>query len=185
MLKKLFTLLTLSWAAGAMAQTPDSLKLEQLQEVVVTGYQTISRERATGAFGKVEGTHLAQPTANIGERLIGSVAGLAATTDAEGKFSVQVVQTDKIYNANFAKEGYKDVNLEGVDFANGNVVLQEPVVMEPDALTGVESMNAGKAVAGVKYYNVAGQASDKAFKGVNIVVTTYTDDTTRTVKVVK
>ena len=78
-----------------------------------------------------------------------------------------------------------DVNLEGVDFANGNVVLQEPVVMEPDALTGVESMNAGKAVAGVKYYNVAGQASDKAFKGVNIVVTTYTDGTTRTVKVVK
>ncbi len=37
MLKKLFTLLTLSWAAGAMAQTPDSLKLEQLQEVVVKG----------------------------------------------------------------------------------------------------------------------------------------------------
>lgn len=108
-----------------------------------------------------------------------------ATTDAEGKFTVEVVQTDKIYNANFAKEGYKDVNLEGVDFANGNVVLQEPVVMEPDALTGVESMNAGKAVAGVKYYNVAGQASDKAFKGVNIVVTTYTDGTTRTVKVVK
>ena len=62
----------------------------QLQEVVVTGYQTISRERATGAFGKVEGTHLAQPTANIGERLIGSVAGLAATTDAEGNIAFEI-----------------------------------------------------------------------------------------------
>ena len=108
-----------------------------------------------------------------------------ATTDAEGKFTVEVIQNDKLYNANFALEGYKDVNLEGIDFANGNVVLDEPVIMELDAVTGVESMNAGKAVAGVKYYNVAGQASDKAFKGVNIVVTTYTDGTTRTVKVVK
>ncbi len=107
-----------------------------------------------------------------------------ATTDAEGKFSVEVIQADKVYNANFTKEGYKDVDLEGVDFANGNVVLDEAVVMEPDHLTGVENLN-GKAVAGVKYYNVAGQASNKAFEGVNIVVTTYTDGTTRTVKVVK
>ncbi len=107
-----------------------------------------------------------------------------ATTDAQGAFSVQVVQTDKPYAANFAKEGYKDVNLEGVDFANGSVVLDEPVVMEPDQVTGVDSIS-GKAVAGVKYYNVAGQASNKAFDGVNIVVTTYTDGTTRTVKVVK
>ena len=108
-----------------------------------------------------------------------------ATTDAEGKFSVQVVQTDKTYTANFALDGYKDVNLEGVIFEGGSVALDEPIVMEKDSATGVESMNAGKTVAGVKYYNVAGQASDKAFKGVNIVVTTYTDGTTRTVKVVK
>lgn len=108
-----------------------------------------------------------------------------ATTDAEGKFEVQVVQADKLYDANFAKEGYKDVNVEGIDFANGSVVLGEPVVMEPDNVTGVNSLSAGKTIAGVKYYNVAGQAADKAFQGVNIVVTTYTDGTTTTVKVIK
>lgn len=49
----------------------------------------------------------------------------------------------------------------------------------------VENINAGKAVAGVKYYNVAGQAADSAFEGVNIVVTTYADGTQNVVKVVK
>ncbi|MBR6945589.1 MAG: TonB-dependent receptor plug domain-containing protein, partial [Prevotella sp.] len=61
-----------------------------LGDVMVTGYQTISRERATGAFGKVDADHLAQPTANIGERLVGSVAGLAATTDANGDIAFQI-----------------------------------------------------------------------------------------------
>ncbi len=66
---------------------PDKLALD---EVVVTGYQTISKERATGAFDKVDQKHLAQPTANIGERLIGTAAGLAATTDANGDVTFQV-----------------------------------------------------------------------------------------------
>ncbi len=51
-------------------------------------------------------------------------------------------------------------------------------------VTGIETIS-GKAVAGVRYYNVAGMASDKAFDGVNIVVTTYTDGTQRVAKVVK
>lgn len=118
----------------------------------------------------------------------GATAGSAvytATTDAEGKFEVNVVQNDKTYKANFAKDGYKDVNVEGLDFANGSIALDEPVVMELDDVTGVNGVNAGKTVASVKYYNVAGQAADKAFQGVNIVVTTYTDGTTSTVKVIK
>ena len=51
--------------------------------------------------------------------------------------------------------------------------------------TGVEDVQANKTVAGVKYVNLAGQMSDTAFSGVNIVVTTYTDGTTSTVKVIK
>ena len=49
----------------------------------------------------------------------------------------------------------------------------------------VENINAGKAVAGVKYYNVAGVAADEAFDGVNIVVTKYVDGTQSVAKVVK
>lgn len=107
-----------------------------------------------------------------------------ATTDAEGKFTVNVIQSDLRYNANFAKEGYKAVNVDGIDFANGNVTLDQPIVMELDSTTGVADIN-GKTIQSVKFYNVAGQAADKAFEGINIVVTTYTDGTTSTVKMVK
>ncbi len=51
-------------------------------------------------------------------------------------------------------------------------------------VTGVEDINA-KAVAGVKYYNLAGVESNKPFDGVNVVVTTYTDGTKAASKVIK
>lgn len=108
-----------------------------------------------------------------------------ATTDADGHFAVEVIQTDKLYNAEFTLQGYQPVNMEGIDFANGNVELTEDVIMLPDTSTGLSNLNAGKQVAGVKFYNVAGQASDRAFSGVNIMVVTYTDGTTSTAKVVK
>ena len=50
--------------------------------------------------------------------------------------------------------------------------------------TGINEMNAGKAVAGVRYFNVAGQEMSEA-NGLTIVVTTYTDGTTSASKVVK
>ena len=55
----------------------------------------------------------------------------------------------------------------------------------PGEDVAVDNIAAGKAVAGVKYYNVAGQAADKAFDGVNVVVTTYADGTQSVAKVVK
>ena len=77
--------------------------------------------------------------------------------------------------------------LKYTDYANNDFTNEEYVLF--DFPTGhhdaVENINAGKAVAGVKYYNVAGQAADSAFEGVNIVVTTYADGTQNVVKVVK
>ena len=62
-----------------------------------------------------------------------------------------------------------------------------PLVSAPSnqTPTAVEDVEATKTVAGVKYVNLAGQMSETAFSGVNIVVTTYTDGTTSTVKVIK
>ena len=42
-----------------------------------------------------------------------------------------------------------------------------------------------KTVAGVKYYNLAGIESDRPFEGVNIIVTTYTDGSRSSSKVLK
>ena len=52
------------------------------------------------------------------------------------------------------------------------------------AYTELEEMNAAKDVAGVRYFNMAGQEMQEA-NGVTIVVTTYTDGTTSAVKVIK
>ena len=53
-----------------------------------------------------------------------------------------------------------------------------------DIESGVNEMNADKAVASVRYFNVAGQEMAQP-SGMTIKVTTYTDGTTSAVKVVK
>ena len=49
---------------------------------------------------------------------------------------------------------------------------------------GVDELNADKTVAGVRYFNMAGQEMQEA-NGMTIVVTTYTDGTTSAVKVIR
>ena len=75
-----------------------------------------------------------------------------------------------------------------------NVLLVTPTTegyLAGDALTrlhdesGVEQVNADKVIASVRYINVAGQQSEEPFDGLNIIVTTYTDGTSTTTKVVK
>ncbi len=51
-------------------------------------------------------------------------------------------------------------------------------------ITDIDTLDA-REVAGVKYYNVAGIESDQPFKGVNIVVTRYTDGSVVTKKVIR
>ena len=55
----------------------------------------------------------------------------------------------------------------------------------PDVQTAVTDVRNAGEVAGVKYVNVAGQVAATPWQGVNIVVTRYTDGSTRTTKVVK
>ena len=51
--------------------------------------------------------------------------------------------------------------------------------------SGINEVIGHKEVASVRYVNVAGQESETPFDGVNIIVTTYTDGTTTTAKVIK
>ena len=78
------------------------------------------------------------------------------------------------YTITLAKEESK-APVEGVKI----VVKQNNLT--PTAVTDVNS----KAVAGVKYVNIAGMESNVPFDGVNIVVTTYTDGTKAAAKVIK
>lgn len=62
-------------------------KVSQLADVNVmvnTGFQTISKERATGAFAIIAKEQLEKPTTNIAQRLIGTTAGMQAKLDVDG-----------------------------------------------------------------------------------------------------
>ena len=51
--------------------------------------------------------------------------------------------------------------------------------------TGVNDVNSAKEVKGVSYFNMMGVESAQPFDGVNIMVTTYTDGTSSTAKVLR
>lgn len=67
---------------------------------------------------------------------------------------------------------------------NGERNASDIVYLEVFPHTGVQELNAVKAVASVRYFNVAGQEMAHP-EGLTIQVTTYADGTTSTVKVVK
>ena len=58
------------------------------------------------------------------------------------------------------------------------------VLCAQGGMVGVDELNADKTVAGVRYFNMAGQEMQEV-NGATIVVTTYTDGTTSAVKVIK
>lgn len=61
-----------------------------LDGVMVTGYQTISRERATGSYDILNQKNLDKPSVSIAERLVGTVAGVATSLDADGNVSLAI-----------------------------------------------------------------------------------------------
>ena len=63
--------------------------------------------------------------------------------------------------------------------------VSHTIVKDEHISTGVEDVDAEKTVAGVTYYNLLGVPSDRPFEGVNVVVTTYTDGTKSSKKIVK
>ena len=83
----------------------------------------------------------------------------------------------------FTEEGWYRV--EAYAIADGKAQSEQiayEFVVAPR--TGIDEMVAGKQVAGVRYFNAMGQEMQEA-NGLTIVVTTYTDGTTSSVKVVK
>ena len=74
------------------------------------------------------------------------------------------------------------------ELSNSNYYITKvshTIVQDPKLSTGVEDVDAEKTVAGVTYYNLLGVSSDSPFEGVNVVVTTYTDGTKSSKKIVK
>ena len=83
----------------------------------------------------------------------------------------------------FEEDGYYQV--EAYAIASGkSESLHVSVSFTVTPRTGLDELNGEKAVAGVRYFNVAGQEMAQP-NGLTIVVTTYTDGTTVATKVMK
>lgn len=69
-----------------------------LSDVLVTGYQQLSRERATGSFDKVSGEELAnRPTSDLSSSLQGLVAGMQDSENQDGSVSFKIRGTSSLY----------------------------------------------------------------------------------------
>lgn len=116
--------------------------------------------------------------------IIGISDDLAKFAGNEGNVMTLTVTATEEYGARNA-----EVLLTNVMF----VTPRHQVYLADDALgmindnaTGVvEQLTTDKQIAAIRYINMAGQESEKPFDGLNIVVTTYTDGTTSTVKVLR
>ena len=113
--------------------------------------------------------------------LIGVSMGLNDFAGSEGNILRLTITATDEFDANGAEVVLTDVML----VTKHESFLAGDVLAKVNDGSGIESVTAGKQVANVRYVNVAGQESDRPFSGMNIVVTTYTDGTTSTVKVMK
>lgn len=112
--------------------------------------------------------------------------GYFAVTEELMTSGQELTLYDDGVNFRLPGEGSYTVTLvreEGAKAALTDVKIVVAKANEPTP-TAVNDINS-KAVAGVKYYNLAGVESNKPFDGVNIMVTTYTDGTKAAAKVVK
>ena len=115
----------------------------------------------------------------------GAPANLQATLMGEAANTVSnpLISGDNLYTVPVGFAYVLGVYMGGSEEwggENGYYVYCAQAVMT----TGIDEMNANKAVAGVRYFNMAGQEMNEA-NGMTIVVTTYTDGTTSAAKVIK
>lgn len=69
-----------------------------LADVVVTGYQTLSKERATGSFDKVDSKVLSsRPTPDLSTALQGLVAGMQSTEKEDGSIEFLIRGSSSLY----------------------------------------------------------------------------------------
>ncbi len=108
----------------------------------------------------------------------------------EGTFGAVKLNPGETIPMDFVVRVYFTKSVSGSKAAdpNGDYYIAEYTISDaltsdiPTSINGVESY---RQVVSEKYYNAAGAESDTPFKGVNIVVTRYSDGSTSTVKVLK
>ena len=121
------------------------------------------------------------------EQVQGEVVTFTISTPYDGQVFYTIDGSEAIQYTGEAVpvEGNGTHTVTAYVVVNGEVTpVATKVITVNNDYTGVNEIANGKAVAGVRYFNMAGQEMTEA-NGVTIVVTTYTDGTTSAVKVMK
>ena len=114
--------------------------------------------------------------------LVGVSFSLAKYAGQEGNIMSLTLAASDEFDARDAELILSDVVLVDTHhkmFAAGNTLVKV------DETTAIEQVTADKEIMNVRYINVAGQESEHPFDGINIVVTTYSDGSVSTVKVMR
>ena len=130
------------------------------------------------------------PKATSARRSIVEGGANGAWYEVESDIAFQVCSQRETFDGVVTVEIYLVNNsITSVDqLTNPNFYIAKvshTIVKDPSISTGVEDVDAEKTVAGVVYYNLLGVPSNRAHEGVNVVVTTYTDGTKSSMKIVK
>jgi hypothetical protein len=80
-----------------------------------------------------------------------------------------------------------EIRVDGIELVstNGQTMRPDSFAIGVNSTTSVNEIAGGKTVARVDYYDLAGQRIDRPDSGVTIVITTYTDGTRTTTKVLQ
>ena len=108
-----------------------------------------------------------------------------ATVDENGLVTALVPEANGAPRRAPSKNADNTVTITASMTNNDGSVIDGTIDITVSDPTGINDLVVDANVASVKYINAMGQMSDRAFDGLNIMVTTYIDGTTSTVKVVK
>ena len=80
-----------------------------------------------------------------------------------------------------------NIDVDGIELVTADCQTVKPdgFAIGVNSVTSVNELVNGKAVARVEYFNVAGQRIEQPVSGVTLVVTTYTDGTRTTHKIIR
>ena len=112
------------------------------------------------------------------------VAGAPALLDIESEDIDLAIDSDGMLNINAKANNSSRAMIIGATQKGKTQYVKLSIYV--DNANGIEGIivENGKTVESRSYVNVAGQVSDRPFRGVNIIVTRYTDGSTRSAKAV-
>ncbi|MCQ2290887.1 MAG: carbohydrate-binding protein [Muribaculaceae bacterium] len=141
-------------------------------------YENMNLEGSSMGFTGIGGE---KQTFNDGSRVIEYTASTFGSSAEHPQVSLRVRAYYKKASANKVKALAEAASEELYYVAEAFVEVD----FTQNVVTGLYEVSGVREIKDVKYYNVAGQQSAAPHKGMNIVVTTYTDGTSSTRKLVK